>query len=250
MSELLIYYWVSTGLGFTYIVGSAALGHFHGADHGEADGGDPGDVSGDADGGDPGDVSGDADGGDPGDVNGDTDGGDPGDVDGGKIVHNGANANRVIPVSRSKQFSHAWYFKVISLLSPTKLSVYLFFIGAIGILSLHFFPVLGYISLAPSVVLGVGFGRILLNVLGKFASSLHSSTNFKQDSLVGSVGELILSIEPGKIGEVVISTSGSRHSAPAKSKDPAKSIKGRSKVIICDHQDGVFLVEAVTEDQL
>ncbi len=246
MSELLIYYWISAGLGFTYIVGSAALGHLHGAEHGaeHGDGGDPGDV----DGGDPGDVSGDGDGGDPGDVSGDADGGDPGDVNGGKIVHPNVNAGRVIPVSRSKQYSQAWYFKALSLLSPTKLSVYLFFIGSIGILCLHLFPFLGYISLAPAVVLGFGFGRILLNVLGKFASSLHSSTNFKQDSLIGSQGQLILSIEPGKIGEVVISAKGSRHSAPAKSKDPSRSIKSLSKVIVCDHQDGVFLVEPVSEE--
>lgn len=250
MPHLLIYYWVAAGLGFTYIVGSAALGHLHGAEHGgaEHDGGDPGDVSGDSDGGDPGDLSGDADGGDPGDVSGDADGGDPGDVNAGKIVHQGTNASRVIPVSRSKKYSQAWYFKALSLLSPTKLSVYLFFIGSIGVLTLHLFPFLGSMSLIPAVVLGLGFGRILLNVLGKFASSLHSSTNFKQDSLIGSVGELILSIEPGKIGEVVISTKGSRHNARAKSKDPGKSIKSLSKVIICDVQDGVFLVEPETEE--
>ncbi|MBX9690633.1 MAG: hypothetical protein K2X27_28215 [Candidatus Obscuribacterales bacterium] len=242
MTELLTAYWVSAGLGFIYIVGSAALGHLHGSEevhggHDSGDGGDPGDV----DSGDPGDV----DSGGPDDV----DGGDPGDVDGSSQ----AQAHRVgqqqnILVAKSPELSETWYFKTISFLSPTKISLYLFFIGAIGVTTLTLLPALGYFSLIPALIVGYAIGRAILNVFGLFVSKLNASTNFKQESLVGSVGDLILSIDPGQIGEVVVSTRGSRHSAPARARKSDLTIKRNSKVIICDFQDGVFLVEPVEED--
>lgn len=251
MNQLLILYWACAGLGFTYIVGSAMLGHLEGEDSGEAemdaDGGDPGDVSTDG--------SAEADGGDPGDV--DMEGGTPSDAnaDGASSSHHHGGRTGMIQeataagtVEKRKSHSMSWYFKALSLFSPTKLAIFIFFFGAVGVSILQVFPGLGHITLIPSALLGYALGRILLNVLSKFVSSLHSSTNFKQESLVGTVGELIISIEPGQTGEVVISTRGARHNAPAKAKNPEQSIEKLSKVIVCDHANGVFLVEPLKEE--
>lgn len=265
MSQALFLYYVCAGLGFTYIVGSALIGHFQDSDGGADGEGDAGDV--DTDVGDAGDV--DADLGDAGDVDadvgdaGDVDGGDSSDIDGGDAgnvdghpVHAGSRlvqqqvaTSNVLPVAgSSKRSSLTWYFKLIGLLSPTKLSVYLFCFGAVGVFTLTFFPFLGYLSTLPAALIGYGIGRMIFNLFSALVKKMHSSTNFKQDNLIGSTGELILSIEPGKLGEIVVSTGGSRHSAPARCIDANQSIKGLSKVVICDLQDGVFLVEKVPDE--
>lgn len=243
MSQLLIFYWACAGLGFTYIVGSAMLGHLEGEDSGEAeldtDGGDPGDVSADG----ASDV--DTDGGDPGDVS--ADGGESGHTQAGKAALM-QEATAAGTISKRKTHSLNWYFKALSLFSPTKLAIFLFFFGAVGVSIMQVVPGLGHITLIPSVLLGYVLGKVLLNLLSKFVSSLHSSTNFKQESLVGTVGELIISIEPGKTGEIVISTRGARHNAPARAKDPEQSIEKLSKVIVCDHVNGVFFVEPLKDE--
>lgn len=243
MNQLLVAYWACAGLGFVYIVGSAMLGHLEGEDSGEPGAGD--------DGGDPGDV----------DVDVDADGGDPGDLDvdasvdsthlqashnhGGRVIQEATAAGTV---NKTRTHSLNWYFKALSLFSPTKLAIFLFFFGAVGVVILQFVPLIGHLSLLPAVIVGYGLAKILLNLLSKFVSGLHSSTNFKQESLVGTVGELILSIEPGKTGEIMVSTRGARYNAPARAKNPDEAIKSLSKVIICDHAEGVFLVEALKDE--
>ena len=256
--HLLITYWVCAGVGFIYIVGSAALGHLHGSEEMEVDGdadfdgdggngGDPGDV----DGGDPGDVDGGDPGGDSGDVDGDN---DPGDVDsnsqhqhGGRPTAYEQAAAGTMQRNRLAR-SESLFFKILGIFSPTKLAMYLFFFGAVGVCTLAIFPFLGFISLLPAIIFGYGIGRILLNALSRLFSSFNSSTNFKQESLIGAQADLILSIEPGTLGEITVSTRGSRHTAAARAKDPDMAIKNLSKVIICDRQDGVFIVEPVQEE--
>lgn len=240
MSALLLVYWVSAGLGFLYIAGSAAMGHLHGSEDMD-EGGDPGDVDGD---GDPGDVDGDAsadDGGDPGDVN-------DGSTNQNAIRHLNPSAAGTITKRAGAKPNYSWYFKLLGLFSPTKLTIFLFFFGAAGVVTLHFFPLLGHLTLISSAIIGHFLSRLLLDSLGRFVSGLHSSTNFKQDSLIGSAADLILSIEPGTTGEIIVKTRGSRHSAPARAKNPEQSIKNLSKVIIADYKDGVFLVEPLPEE--
>lgn len=232
MNHLLITYWVCTGLGFLYIVGGAVLGHLDGAEDMDGEGADPGDV----------------DAGDPGDV--DADGGDPGDVDGAE--HHGSRpvifehtAAGTIQKTRFVR-NETLFLKVLGLFSPTKISMFLFFFGAFGIVFLNLMPQLGFLTLLPAIVLGYGFGRILLNLFSAFVSRLHSSTNFKQESLIGEQAVLTLSIEPGSLGEVMVAKRGA---SPARAKDPSIAIKNRSKVIICDRKDGVFIVEPLKDEE-
>jgi len=243
MSQLLLAYWISTGIGFVFIVGSAFLGHFHGSEELEAQG-DPGDV--DAGSGDPGDV--DASAGDPGDV----DGGDPGDVDAGdqnspnqmvKDATSGAIANN----KHNNRGLHI-YLKLVGFFSPIKLSLLFFFTGVVGVMTLLLFPGLGNWSLLPAGVLGYVISKLLLNVLSMAVTKLHTSTNFKQESLIGTVGVLTLSIKPGSLGEVLIPTRGSRHSAPARALDPNASIANNDKVIVSDFREGIFYVEKAPKE--
>ncbi len=252
MDQLLFSYWTCAGLGFTYIVGTALLGQLS-SDDADAEANsvdldaDAGDVdAGDIDAGEAGDIeAGDIDAGEAGDIEaGDIEAGD-GEADGNRLGNAAAGA-----VSReSRARSRGWYFKALSIFSPTKLAVLLFCFGATGVVCLRIFPPLGYLSLVPAAIFGYGLTRILLTLLSRFVSGLHQSTNFKQESLIGSAGKLVLGIEPGKLGEIMISTRGSRHSAPARARDPQLAIKSSSPVIICDRKDGVFIVEPLAESE-
>ena len=235
MAQLDFVYWVSTCLGFIYIVGSALMGHIHGG-HGDdgGDGGDPGDV---------GDGDGSGAGGD-----------DPGDID----VSSSSNHNDALRGAGGAQnfqgSSHAsskpeqFYFSILSLLSPTKVALFLFFAGAIGVLTIHSFPWLGNFSLIPAAVLGYFLARIVLNALNYFVSKMDSSTNFKKESLIGTTGQLVLSIEAGKTGEISVANKGGRHNAPARAAKEDQEIKNLSKVIVVDCRDGIFYVEPVEDD--
>lgn len=248
MNHILISYWACAGLGFIYIVGMAALGHLHGSEEMEHSGEDPGDVdasaSSDADAGDPGDVNADIDSGDPGDVDTDMDGGDPGDVDsntGRTHHHNQAN---IVAVSRKRTYRiDAWYFKLLGILSPTKLAIFLFFFGSTGVMMIQLLPALGLLTIIPSALSGWLISKIVLGVMGNFVSRLHSSTNFKQESLVGTVAKLNLSIQPGSLGEITFTTPGGRYNGRARAKNKEQAISNFSKVIICDIENGVYVVE-------
>jgi membrane protein implicated in regulation of membrane protease activity len=135
------------------------------------------------------------------------------------------------------------YLKLVGFFSPTKLSLLFFFTGVVGVVTSLLFPWLGNWTLLPASVLGYVISKLLLNVLSMAVTKLHTSTNFKQESLIGTVGVLTLSIKPGSLGEVLIATRGSRHSAPAKAVDPSSSIANSERVIVADFRDGIFYVE-------
>lgn len=137
------------------------------------------------------------------------------------------------------------YLKILDVLSPTKLSFFLFLFGAIGTVSLKFLP--GFLSLAPALIIGWVLANLFFNILGTVLSKLGSSTNFKKESLIGSIGSLTLSIQDGSVGEVLLDTHNSRYSSAARTRNKDQSIKKLAKVIVVDIQDGIFIVEPFDE---
>ncbi len=240
MNHILISYWACAGLGFLYIVGMAAIGHLHGTEDFDTEGGDPGDVDAPA--------SANGEGGDPGDVDIDTDGGDPGDVDANSGRAHFHNQTNILAVEKKRTARNdGWYFKALGILSPTKLAMFLFFFGATGVMTIQLAPTLGLLTIIPSAMAGWLISKIILAVMGNFVSRLHSSTNFRQDSLVGTEAKLNLSIEPGTLGEITFTTKGGRYNGPARAKNKELAISNLRKVIICDIENGVYVVEPVED---
>lgn len=139
------------------------------------------------------------------------------------------------------------YLKILDLLSPTKLACFAFLFGAIGFLSAKILP--GYLSLVPAVFLSWFLSRLMFEFMGAFLSSMYSSTNFRKESLVGALGELTVSIEKGSIGEVLVSTGNSRYTSRAKCLGQDETIKKLTRVIVIDIKDDIFIVEPF-EDSL
>lgn len=165
----------------------------------------------------------------------------------GHVEH--ANAiSQTTTVSSSPSRTTGFYLKAVELLSPTKLSLFLFLFGAIGVVCLKFLPV--YLSLLPAAIGGWVLANWFFHFMGRTVARMDSSTNFRKESLIGSIGELTLSVQDGSLGEVVVSTGTSRYTAPARARKAEQSIKKLTKVIIVDIKDGIFLVEPFEESSL
>ncbi len=135
----------------------------------------------------------------------------------------------------------ALYLKILDVLSPTKWSFFLFIFGAIGIISLRFLP--ATLSLVPATLGAWVLANLFFGIMSTILSKMNSSTNFRKEQLIGSLGELTLSIEDGGMGEVLINTGNSRLSNAAKAFKPGTTIKKLTKVIIVDYKDSIFYVE-------
>ncbi|MBX9720990.1 MAG: hypothetical protein K2X81_06335 [Candidatus Obscuribacterales bacterium] len=135
----------------------------------------------------------------------------------------------------------ALYLKILDVLSPTKWSFFLFTFGAIGIISMRFLP--AALSLLPATIGAWVLANLFFGIMSTVLSKMNSSTNFRKEQLIGSLGELTLSIEEGGMGEVLINTGNSRLSNAAKAFKPGTTIKKLTKVIIVDYKDSIFYVE-------
>ena len=280
MAALLDIYLLSTGVGFVYIVGSAMMGglgsHGHGASGGHggagrsttggghATGGHSSGSSGHAAGGhSPGQSGAPAHdmghsgshGGSSGHSGGQASHGSNAGHSGGQSTSESANsAQEIAPVltqsvpggTRSRDSSDL-FLQILDIFNPTKLALFTFLFGAIGVVSIKF---IGVISLAPALILGWVLANVFFNLMGSILMRMHSSTNFSKQSLVGAIGELSISIPPGSTGEVVIATGSSRYSSAAKSSDPNQTIKKLAKVIIVDIKDGMFFVEPFDDNDI
>ena len=159
-------------------------------------------------------------------------------------VSNALSVSQTAAVARRTELPEV-YLKILDVLNPTKLAFFAFMFGAIGFVAGKFLP--GYLSLAPAVVLGWLLANLFFYLMSSVMSRLHSSTNFKKESLIGATGELSLSIESGGIGEIVVRTGNSRYNFPVRSANAEQSIKKLAKVIIVDIKDGIFFVEPFEE---
>lgn len=113
---------------------------------------------------------------------------------------------------------------------------------------MRFIP--GYLSMIPAVLVACLLANLFFTMLGSIFARLNSSTNFKKEYLIGSTGELSVSIEAAGVGEVVISTGNSRYTSRAKAADTQETIKKLAKVIVVDIKDDIFIVEPFNDASL
>lgn len=161
------------------------------------------------------------------------------------IGHHLSQTTTVVPVASDVP---SVYLKLLDILSPTKLSFFLFLFGFIGYFALKVLP--GYFSLAPAIVLGWFLANAFFNILGTILLRIGTSTNFTKESQIGALGQLTLSIDNGGLGEVMIASKGSRYSSPARPYQEGQTIKKLAQVVVVDIKDGIFLVEPFDDEDM
>ncbi len=248
------FYIVAASVGFLFVTAGFVIGQMDndggvdtGAVSGDAGGGDFGGVdSGGAGGGDFGGVdSGDAGGGDFGGVDsGDAGGGDFGGADSPQALGRATVAAiKSGGLMQGARTGSSPLMFILKLLSPTTIATFLFCFGATGLVIKRTFPALGDLSLVPAIIFGYIGNRMLSGAMGWVTRKLHSSTNFREEDMIGTPADVTVSIPQGRTGEITYLVGSVRHTAPARNQLEGVSLAGSARVIIADIRDGIFYVE-------
>lgn len=252
-------YVVSAVLGFGYMAFAMALGQLHEAGHdtGFGDGGGHGaghdfgghdaghDFGGDGGSHDFGDGGHDAGGADAGH---DAGGADAGHAEGSGTGHDAvtqqaAQLTKVTGVHSPVRTQVHWTMRVMSIVSPMSMSLFLAFFGLVGMAIYK----LGPISLIPAIAAGVIMRQVGQYALRTFVRASHVSTASKVEDAIGHSAEVSVSIQPGRTGEITYVLGSKRYNMPAKSQQEESEFKRGAKVLICDIKNGVVFVEPWTE---
>ncbi len=136
---------------------------------------------------------------------------------------------------------------VLSLLTPMSFASFIAFFGIIGFMTLHAFPFLGPISLAPAIATGLVLCGLMRLVMFTIFSRLTSSSHISSNQMIGHMADVITPVEAGRTGEIIYVISGQRYNSPAKAATPEMSFPRGSKVIITDMQGRTALIEQVSD---
>ena len=140
--------------------------------------------------------------------------------------------------SRDNQF----YFTLISIISPMKLSTFAGFFGSGGFLAWHYAPWLGYATLIPAVVSGYTATLVMKSVMSLMVSKLNSSSLIRQEESIGRIAQVSTPISDGRMGEVSYVIGTSRFNASAKPAHPGEDFQRGSKVMIVQTEGPVVYV--------
>jgi membrane protein implicated in regulation of membrane protease activity len=226
-------YAVAAAMGAIYVIGSFALGA---VDTG-GEGGDS--VHADSHG-----VH--AEGGDGIDVDVDMDGGSDAHQGHGKLLaphHHALTADTPVKAQILFKGPASIVKMVMAIFSPLSFSIFMFFFGFTGLLTLLALPVLGPISLIPSLVVGVVVCNLVRGLIQVMAAKLESSSHARKDQALGQEAEVITPIQAGQTGEVVYKLGNQRVSSPAKAIAGDASFGRGSKVLITGMEGHLVLVE-------
>ncbi len=121
------------------------------------------------------------------------------------------------------------------------LAAFLAWFGGTGYLLQHYYSVWFVVTLAVSLVSGIGASAVVFWFLAKVLMSRESSLDPADYQMEGVLGKLSIAIRPGGTGELVYSQEGTRRVAGARSEDGAAIPKG-SEVIVTKYEKGIAYV--------
>ena len=131
-------------------------------------------------------------------------------------------------------------------LSPTVIATFLTVFGGIGYVLLHRtgWPAMPVAGVALLAGLAVSSAVLFLVVIPLHAAQKGTAPSAKD--MLGLEAEVVTSIEPGRLGEIVYMQGGFRSSAPAKSAD-GRAIGQGAIVRIVGETGGTYVVETPAE---
>lgn len=131
----------------------------------------------------------------------------------------------------------------VSLFSPKVIGTFIMGFGASGGIAKFY-----HMDNVGASLIGVGSG-IVLGLLMYFAMRLMYSqqgwTTVKNSQAVGQTGMVIVSIDPGEVGQVKVNLGEQSETFFARSADPSRPIPRGASVRVKDEKGGELLVETV-----
>ncbi len=209
-------------------------GHVHAGDHGHVHSIEPGHVAGHAAG--HSHVAGQAQGHGNGNGHGHNHGQDHGDD-----ARTGAN---VLATSQRTTV----YFRLMGVLNPTSISVFIGFFGLTGLIEMAFLPGMAYLSFIPAIVVGFIAVQVMRNVFAYATAKLNVSNTIRGNDAIGHIAEVSAPIQVGQTGEVTYVIGTTRFNSAAKCHEGAEAIKKGSKVVIIEKEGHLVYVQPYEED--
>src|SRR3954447_22668779 len=121
------------------------------------------------------------------------------------------------------------------------LAAFLAWFGGTGYLLQHYYSVWFVVTLAVSIISGIGAAAMVFWFLAKVLMRREASLDPADYDMVGVLGKLSNPIRPGGTGELVYSQEGTRRVAGARSEDGSPIPKG-SEVIVTRYEKGIAYV--------
>ena len=132
-------------------------------------------------------------------------------------------------------------------LRPSTISAFATVFGGVGMIALGKSPDTSS-ALTWAVALGVLAMLLLTHLLINPLKRAQNTSAVSQASLIGCTAVVMLGMEANRFGQITYRVSGNIYSAPAKSRT-GDLIAGGATVTVRDIVKGVFLVEAIKEDE-
>jgi membrane protein implicated in regulation of membrane protease activity len=136
---------------------------------------------------------------------------------------------------------------ILGLLNPLSIATFMTFFGLAGaILSLKL-NTPAIISLPLAIFVGWVAVQVVVRLIAWLAQNMRSSSEAKIEDLVGRMAEVTVPISQGKTGEITYVINSKRYSSPAKSLKEGGALTKRTKVMICELNGPLLMVEPWTD---
>lgn len=140
------------------------------------------------------------------------------------------------------------YFRLMGVLNPTSISVFIGFFGLTGLIEMALLPGMAYLSFIPAIVVGLVAVQVMRNVFAYVTAKLNVSNTIRGNDAIGHIAEVSAPIQAGQTGEVTYVIGTTRFNSAAKCQEVAASIKKGSKVVIIEKEGHLVYVQPYEED--
>lgn len=137
--------------------------------------------------------------------------------------------------------------RILNLLNPMSISIFLCFFGMCGLLLGETAPMLGHVTLLPSIVIGWLSANMYFRLMHFLSSRMQASSTVRVQDLIGHMAIVIIPIEPGHIGQIEYVSQSKRQTSAAKALSPEVSYEKGTRVMIADLGEYFLYVEPWTE---
>ncbi len=140
------------------------------------------------------------------------------------------------------------YFRLMGVLNPTSISVFIGFFGLTGLIEMALLPGLAYISFIPAAIVGFVAVVVMRNIFAFITAKLNVSNTIRGNDAIGHIAEVSAPIQVGQTGEVTYVIGTTRFNSAAKCQEGAEAIKKGSKVVIIEKERHLVYVQPFEEN--
>jgi hypothetical protein len=157
--------------------------------------------------------------------------------------HTAVKASHSLVVGQQHRHRSAILGLLMSVLSPSKLAMFMAFFGFSGLILQSALGYLGDLSILAAILLGILGTRWLNQLFNTFARVSHVSSEAKVADMIGRIAEVSVPVNDGRIGEILYVAESKRYNFPARANVTGQSFPRGTQVMISDIRDHIAFIE-------